>query len=46
MEKIAIIIEDMRMGGPQKQLLYFLQEVTKSNFHTNTITSSNINITQ
>ena len=31
MEKIAIIIEDMRMGGPQKQLLYFLQEVTKSN---------------
>jgi len=31
MEKIAIILEDMRMGGPQKQLLYFLQEVTKSN---------------
>ena len=35
MKKFAIIIEDMRMGGPQKQLIYFLQETlkTKSNFN-------------
>ena len=26
MKKFAIIIEDMRMGGPQKQLIYFLQK--------------------
>ena len=26
MKKIAIILEDMRIGGPQKQLIYFLQE--------------------
>ena len=29
MKKIAIILEDMRIGGPQKQLIYFLQESIK-----------------
>ncbi len=34
MKKFAIIIEDMRMGGPQKQLIYFLQKTlnTKTKF--------------
>ena len=31
MSKLAIILEDMRLGGPQKQLIYFLQECSKSN---------------
>ena len=30
MNKIAIIIEDMRLGGPQKQLIYFLKQVIKN----------------
>ena len=30
MNKIAIILEDMRLGGPQKQLIYFLQESIKT----------------
>lgn len=30
MKKIAIILEDVRMGGPQKQLIYFLQESIKT----------------
>ena len=29
MDKIAIIIEDIRIGGPQKQLIYFLQQTIK-----------------
>ena len=29
MKKIAIILEDMRIGGPQKQLIYFLQQTIK-----------------
>lgn len=28
--KTAIIIEDMRIGGPQKQLIYLLQEIEKN----------------
>ena len=31
MSKLAIILEDIRLGGPQKQIIYFLQECTKSN---------------
>ena len=27
MKKIAIIMEDMRLGGPQKQLIYFLNQI-------------------
>ena len=30
MKKIAIILEDMRIGGPQKQLSYFLKELLKT----------------
>ena len=30
MSKIAIILEDMRLGGPQKQIIYFLQECIKT----------------
>ena len=30
MSKLAIILEDIRLGG-QKQIIYFLQECTKSN---------------
>ena len=29
MNKTAIILEDMRIGGPQKQLIYLLQEIEK-----------------
>ena len=29
MDKIAIIIEDIRIGGPQEQLIYFLQQSIK-----------------
>ena len=27
MRKIAIVMEDFRLGGPQKQLIYFLREL-------------------
>ena len=30
MSKIAIILEDMRLGGPQKQIIYFLQQCIKT----------------
>lgn len=33
--KTAIVIEDMRIGGPQKQLIYLLQEIEKDNTNFN-----------
>lgn len=31
MSNLAIILEDIRLGGPQKQLIYFLEECINSN---------------
>jgi len=33
--KLGIILEDMRIGGPQKQLIYFLQEIEKQKVKLN-----------
>ena len=33
MNKIAIIIEDMRFGGPQKQLIYFFKTSYRKKNH-------------
>jgi len=35
MKKIAIIIEDIRLGGPQKQLIYYMQQSLLNNTNQN-----------
>ena len=30
MKNVGIILEDMRIGGPQKQLSYFLKELLRA----------------